>query len=132
MNSYHQYDNRIFDINRAAFCRELGRLFPDSLTWYNSISVDWNFLRKRYPGNYISWGSLTSEQQQLVREMHDSLEGFQTEMSSPDPAPRAVTPEYAFIKPGPLYIDYETKILLGWKIIPGTEFEVLIVQKPIK
>ena len=33
-------------------------------------------------------------------------------------------------RPGPLYVDIETKVLLGWKVVPGTDLEVLIVQKP--
>lgn len=132
LHGYHQYDNSIFSLKKAAFCRETGRFFPNSVTWYNSIKVDWNFLRNRYPGHYVSWGSLTVDQQRLIRESHDSLDGYQTEKSCPNPIPRAVTPEYSYLKPGPLYVDFQTKVLLGWKVIPGTEFEVLIVQKPIK
>jgi hypothetical protein len=92
--------------------------------------VDWNFLQKRYPGKYVSWGSLTEDQKKEVREQHVSLEGFQTEFSCPEPMPRAIEPKYAFIKPGPLYVDIDHKVLLGWKEVPGTEMEVLIVQKP--
>lgn len=127
-----QYDNRIFKLNRAAFCRETGRIFQDCVTWFDTINLDWTFLQKRFPGHYVSWGSLSKELQDDIREAHSSLEGFQTDRSSPSPAPRAIEPEYAYTKPGPLYIDLETKILLGWKQVPGTEFEVLIVQKPIK
>lgn len=126
----HQYDNRIFDLTTATYCRETGRIFPKSLTWYGTIHVNWDFLKKRFPGRYVSWGSLTDVQKEAVRSVHDSLEGFQTEYSSSEPAPRAIEPEYAFAKPGPLYVDLESKILLGWKIVPGTNFEVLIVQHP--
>jgi hypothetical protein len=94
--------------------------------------VDWTFLQKRYPGHWVSWGSLSKEQQEAIRDVHESLGKFQTQESSPTPAPRAVEPEYAYTKPGPLYVDLETKILLGWQVVPGTDFEVLIVQKPIK
>jgi hypothetical protein len=126
----HQYDNRIFDMHRAAVCRETGRIFPNAITWYDSIKVDWSFLFKRYPGNFVSWGSLSSEEQQDIRSFHDSLEGFQTKLSSPKPSPRSIEQQYAFAKPGPLYVDVNSKVLLGWKCIPDTEFEVLIVQKP--
>jgi hypothetical protein len=132
LHDLHQYDNRIFKLSRAAFCRETGRIFQDCVTWYDTINVDWTFLQKRYPGHYVSWGSLSKELQDSIREAHGSLEGFQTEYSSPTPSPRAVEPEYAYTKPGPLYVDPVTKVLLGWKVVPGTEFEVLIVQKPIK
>lgn len=126
-----QYDNRVFKLNRAAFCRETGRIFQDCITWIDTIKIDWTFLQKRYPGNWISWGSLNKEQQEAIREVHSSLDRFQIFESSPTPAPRAIESEYAYSKPGPLYVDLETRDLLGWQIVPGTEFEVLIVQKPM-
>lgn len=127
----HQYDNRIFDLSRAAICRETGRIFPDAVNWYNAIRVDWGFLQKRYPGEYVSWGCLTDDQKMAVAALHDSLEGFQTEFSSPNPQPRAIEAKYALAKPGPLYVDIRTNVLLGWKIVPGTELEVMVVQKPV-
>lgn len=128
---FQQYDNRIFKLRRAAFCRETGRIFQDCVTWFDVIHLDWNFLQKRYPGHYVSWGSLNRDQQEAIRKEHSSLEGFQTEQSSPFPAPRAIESEYVYLKPGPLYVDLQSKTLLGWKEVPGTEFEVLIVQKPL-
>lgn len=125
-----QYDNRIFDLERAAFCRTTGRIFPDARTWYGVLRVDWNFLKKRYPGEWVSWGSLTEAQQEAVREAHHKLEGYQMEYSCPEASPKQVTPEYALAIPGPLYVDLETKNLLGWKAVPDTEFEVLILTKP--
>jgi hypothetical protein len=128
----HDFDNRLFDLDQAAVCRETGRVFFDAVTWFDNIKVDWSFLRKRYPGNYVSWGSLTEPQKEAVRAVHGSLEGFQTAKSSRHPAPRMVEPEIAFERPGPLYVDWETKVLVGWKQVPETNFEILIVQKPIK
>ena len=128
----HEYDNRLFDIKRASFCRETGRIFPDSVSWLDTIYVDWNFLRKRCLGNYVSWGSLTAVQQTVILSYHESLEGYQTEFSSSNPAPSAIEKEYAFMKPGPLYVDIDTKVLLGWQEVADTEFEVLIVQRPRK
>lgn len=125
-----EYHNRIFDIDRAAFCRETGRVFPDAVTWYGVVRVDWSFLQKRYPGHWVSWGSLTDLQRHAILEAHHKIEGYQMIYSSSDPNPRAITPEYAFTKPGPLYVDLETKTLLGWKIIPNSDFEVMVVQKP--
>lgn len=126
----HQYDNRMFDLEKAAVCRDTGRVFPDALTWYDRIKVNWGFLQKRYPGNYISWGSLNDMQKEAISSMHHSMEGFQTEFSSPTPSPRLIEREYAITKPGPLYVDLDTKVLLGWKCVPNTDYEVLIVQKP--
>lgn len=125
-----QYDNKIFKLKKAAFCRETGRIFQDCVTWYDAVIVDWTFLQKRYPGHYVSWGSLSREQQQSIKEAHLSLDGFQTNLSSTHPAPRAIEPEFIYTKPGPLYVDLETQVLLGWKIVPGTDLELLIVQKP--
>lgn len=127
----HQYDNRIINLKKAAICRETGRIFPKAITWYGKIKLDWTFLQKRYPGKYVSWGSLTAEQQGLIRNVHDSLEGFQTDFSCPLPQPKAIEAKYAFASPGPLYVDRDTKVLLGWKQVPDTELEVLIVQKPV-
>ena len=59
LHERRQYENRIIDMKRAALCRETGRIFPDCITWYDAIRVDWSFIQKRFPGNYVSWGSLT-------------------------------------------------------------------------
>ncbi len=128
----HQYDNRMFDLNQAAYCRETGRVFPKAVGLFGTIHVDWNFLQKRYPGQYVSWGSLTEQQQEAIRDAHYSLEGFQTDFSSGQASPRMIEPEFAFAKPGPLYVDLTTYVVLGWKCVPNTEFEVLIAQKPRK
>lgn len=129
---YKQYDNRIFKLSRASFCRDTGRIFQDSVNLLEIIRVDWNFLQKRYPGLYVSWGSLNRDQQQAIKDAHYTLEGFQIYNSSPNPAPRLIEPDYIYTKPGPLYVDLQTKVLIGWKIVPGTDLEVLIVQKPKK
>lgn len=132
LQKIHQYDNRMFNIHRAAVCRTTGRIFPNAMDIFGRTYMDWTFLQKRYPGNYVSWGSLNEQQRNEIRRSHESMEGFQTTISSPEPSPRAITPEYALVRPGPLYVDLETKVLLGWKNVPGTELEVLIVQKPRK
>jgi hypothetical protein len=124
------YDNRLFELRTASFCRETGRIFPNSITWYDVIRVDWTFLNKRYPGDYVSWGSLTADQQMELRERHESLQGFQTESSSPIASPRAIEPQYAMLKPGPLYVELNSQVLVGWKCVPDTDLEVLVVQKP--
>lgn len=132
LHHLHQYENRIIDIKQAAFCRETGRVFPDCITWYDAIQLDWNFIQKRFPGHYVSWGSLTEEQQNSLKEVHDTLEGFQTQFSSSTASPRLVESQYAMAKPGPLYVEINTGTLVGWMCVPDTELEVLIVQKPVK
>ncbi len=130
LESIQDYDNQKFPFDKASYCRDTLRLFPNSTTWYGAIQVDWTFLQKRFPGNYVSWGSLNEKQKGALLEIHGSLRGFQTAQSSPESSPRLIAPEYAFLKPGPLYVDLDTKIVLGWKLVPDTEMEVLIVQKP--
>ncbi len=130
LTSYHQYDNRMFNIQRITYCRETGRIFPDSIDIFGRVHLNWTFLNKRHRGTWVSWGSLTQAQQESIRRAHTSLEDYQTQFSSPQPSPRAIEPQYAMSKPGPLYVDIETKTLLGWKVVPGTDLEVLIVQKP--
>ncbi len=124
------YENRLFVLRTSSFCRETGRIFQKSVTWFDTISVDWDFIQKRYPGHFVSWGSLSEEQQIAIRDMHESMEGFQTERSSKEPSPRAVEPQYALMKPGPLYVDIDSHVLVGWKCVPNTSLEVLIVKRP--
>lgn len=128
----HQYENRIFDLRKAALCRETGRLFPNCVTWYDVIQVDWTFINKRFPGNYVSWGSLNDDQQTALRNVHESLDAFQTAFSCGHPSPRQIDAQYVYEKPGPLYVDVNTGTLVGWQCVPDTQLEVLIVQKPVE
>lgn len=129
--SYHRSAfNPLMRFDKACFCRDTGRLFPDTIAWWGGAKLDWSFISKRFPGTYVSWGSLTNKQQEIVRQAHTSIEGFQTAFSSGKSAPSAVEEEYAYTKPGPLYVNIETYSLVGWKCVPETELEVLIVQQP--
>lgn len=123
-------DNPIFDTSYAAICRETGRVFPDSVNRFGVISLNWNFLNNRYPGKWISWGSLDPVRQADIRSCHDNMEGFQLETNSTQPMPKNVDSYHAMAKPGPLYVDITTKTLMGWQCVPGTTLELLIVQRP--
>lgn len=125
-----EYDNRIITLSRAVICRDTGRIFQDAVTWYDTVNLDWSFINKRFPGHYVSWGSLNDLQQIIIQDAHFSLKDFQTDYSCPNPAPKAITPEYINLKPGPLYVDIQTKVLVGWQCVPDSDFEVLIVQHP--
>jgi len=124
------FDNQPFRFAKAAFDRETGRIFQDCVDWKGKMEVDWTFLLKRYNGQWVSWGSLSEELKRKVKERHSSMEGFQTERSSPEPSPTKIEPLYAYTKPGPLYVDLQSMILMGWKLVPDTSVEVLIVQQP--
>ena len=130
METYKEYDNRAFNLGRAAFCRDTGRVFPNCINWLGEMKVDWHFLYKRYPGKWVSWGSLTAEQKQDVIDAHEGIKGFQMEESCSNADPEDIELNFIQTKPGSLYVDIETKVLLGWKCVFETEFEILIVQIP--
>jgi len=131
LKEMEDFDNRQFDLNRAAVCRETGRIFPRVVNWAGKIHLDWTFLQKRMPGSWVSYGSLPDDRRQDLWDKHGTLEGFQTEFSSVNPLPQDVEEEYSSIKPGPLYVNLENNVVMGWKIVPGTEVEVLVVKRPI-
>ncbi len=124
-------DNPAIDFTQAAICNETGRIFTNCVNNKGYITLDWSFIQKRLPGTYVSWGALSENEKAIVKLLHGSLDGFQTEQSCPKIRPQDIDREYALLSPGPLYIDRRTKILIGWKKIPGTYFEALIVQRPI-
>lgn len=131
LSELHDFDNRPIDFTKSSFCRETGRIFPNSIMWHGAIKLDWSFIRKRYPGNFVSWGSLGIEKRKEIEAVHNDLSEYQREVSSRNPSPRLVEESIALTKPGPLYVDPDTKVLMGWKQVPETDLEVLIVQKPI-
>lgn len=130
LKSLPQPENPPFDCTKAAICRQTGRIFPDAVKRGEIIRLGWDFLQNRYPGNWVSWGSLGSTKAAIIRMHHRSMHGFQTEVSCPAARPEAIDQTYAYTKPGPLYVDPTTKMLLGWQIVPGTYFEVLVVKRP--
>lgn len=123
-------DNRAIEFDRAAYCPETGRIFPDCVTVSEQVVLSWDFIAKRSKGTFVSWGSLSEEERGVARLLHESLDGFQTEASSLRPRPQDVEEDFALLSPGPLYIDRQTRIVVGWKKVPGTYFEVLVVQRP--
>jgi len=129
--SHPQPENSPIEFDTASICSETGRIFPNSVFRGMFVKLDWTFLQKGHPGNYVSWGSLSELEQATIKLCHDSLAGYQTEDSSPNSRPQAIDSHYATLKPGPLYVDRLSRVLLGWKEVPGTEFEVLIFQRPI-
>ncbi len=131
MLSHPQPENEPFEFDTAAICQETGRIFPNAVFRGQFVRLGWDFLERRYPGRYVSWGSLDEQEQATLRMLHESLAGYQTEMSCPRALPSEVDSYYGLTKPGPLYVDRVKKVLLGWKEVPGTEFEVLIVQLPL-
>ncbi|MCB1213459.1 MAG: hypothetical protein KDK40_04090, partial [Chlamydiia bacterium] len=114
------FDNRMFDIHRAAYCPDTSRIFPDCVDLFGKISIDWGFLQRRHRGNWASWGSLPKNLQREVMLRHASMKGFQTEFSSSKPSPRHAEALYLQASPGPLYVDLDSGCLLGWQCVTGT------------
>jgi len=125
-----QLENPPIDFASASYCSLTGRIYPNTVDEKERITLSWDFLRRRWSGTFISWGALSEEERGVVRLLHGSLEGFQTESSSHQPSPELVEVEFSELAPGPLYIDRKTKVVMGWKKVPGTYFEVLVVQQP--
>jgi hypothetical protein len=125
-----QPENPKIDFVRAAYCPVTGRIFPDCVSPSEQVTLSWSFIKQRCEGTFVSWGSLSEEERGILRLLHGTLEGYQTEQSSSRPRPEGVEEEFSVLSPGPLYADRKTKVLVGWKKVPGTYFEVLVVQQP--
>ncbi|MCE5295055.1 MAG: hypothetical protein LLF94_10660 [Chlamydiales bacterium] len=131
LESHPQPENKPIEFEHAAISPDTGRIFADVVMRGTFVRLDWSFLSKRFPGRWVSWGSLDEMEQATIRLCHESMAGYQTESSCPRRLPQEIDIHYGLSIPGPLYVDRNTKNLLGWKTVPGTEFEVLIVQTPI-
>lgn len=130
VKSLPQPENKPFDMTKAAICRETGRIIRDCVVRGEIVRLGSRFLRDRYPGNWVSWGSLSEEKRGLIKLHHREIFGYQMEHSTKNRDPEQMEQYYAVMKPGPLYVDVTTNILLGWQIVPGTNFEVLVIKNP--
>lgn len=131
IQNFASEDNPEIDFTKAALSPFVGRIFPTCVMKGSRVVLDWTFLQKRFSGKFVSWGSLSEEEKGIIRVLHSSLDGFQTEQSSSRVRPESVEREFALLSPGPLYVDRDTKIVMGWKRVPGTSFEILVVQRPL-
>lgn len=125
-----QPENPQIDFSKAAYCPVSGRIFPNCVSGVEQVTLSWRFLNERASGTFVSWGSLPEEERGILKLLHGSLEEFQTEKSSAHSRPEDVEEEYISLAPGPLYVDRTSKVVMGWKKVPGTYFEVLVVQRP--
>ncbi len=119
--------NPPLDLKKAFICARTGRIF--------TAGLGKDFLYKRagdwISGPLISWGSLDESQKSILKRMHESLDGFNTERSSRKRRPEHTEKEFWDLKPGPLYVNLSTACLVGWKCVPGTNLEVLVIQRPL-
>ena len=123
-------ENETIDFAQAAYCPVTGMIFPNCLAPGEQVNLSWDFIKARCPGTYVSWGSLSAEEQGVLKLLHDPLEGFQMDKSSAHSRPEDVEEDLAMAAPGPLYVDRKEKVLVGWKNVPGTYFQILVVQRP--
>lgn len=129
-----QPDNPPIDMMTAVICRTTGRIFPNAVgvkRGGNAVRLGWNFIEKSAAGNYVSWGALSELEQTKIKLLHGGeLEGYQLEESSKRLLPKDAEEYFKLASPGPLYVDRMNATLVGWKKVPGTHFEVVIVQRP--
>lgn len=111
-----QPENASFDLAEAVFCRETNRIFPSSINAFGEINLIRNYLKKYYPSKLVPWFRLTDSEKVKLASMHSSLEGFQIGKS---------------LSLGPLFVDRKRSILVGWKRIPETKMEIIVIQKPL-
>lgn len=130
MGTFPEADNPLIDFSKAAICPTTGRIFTNCVVRGKTISLDWSFLNKRCSGVFVSWGALPEDEKGIMRLIHLSFAGYQTEKSSTIIRPDRCEKDISLLSPGPLYVDRKSKILLGWVRVPGTDFEVLIVRRP--
>jgi hypothetical protein len=130
LQEQQKMDNPPIDFSKAAYCPKTGRIFTDCVSGGDQIYLGWDFLHKRCKGTFVSWGSLSEEEQGVLKLLHESVDEFQTEKSSKRLRLEEVEEEFAELAPGPLYVDRRERTLMGWKKVPGTYFEVLVVQRP--
>ena len=125
----------MFDPQKAAVCRQTGRIFPDALNIFGSIKIPKTYLKRKYAGAFVSWGSLSKLEQEKILSVYTEskkvLEGFQTVYSCKEELPWNTKSAYLLEKPGPLYVDKQSNALLGWKCVPASNLEVLILKSPL-
>src|ERR1700733_13636011 len=61
--SHPQPENAPIDFETAAYCQDTGRIFTNCVRKGEIVKLDWSFLRKHYPGNWVSSGSLSEYEQ---------------------------------------------------------------------
>lgn len=122
--------NPPIDWSLAAICTKTGRLFTQCVAVSGTIYLDWNFLKKRAPGEWVSWGALTPEHQGEIYSLYRDMSFYQTDLCSPDAQPSRTNSFYAMTRPGPLYVNPHTNELLGWVSVPDTSYEILIHSRP--
>jgi hypothetical protein len=111
-------DNLPFSLEKAAVCRQTGRIFPDSINTFGVVRIGRKYVSGYRSGDYRRWADLTAGEREHFLRAHGQLEGYQTVADDP------------IARPGPLYIDIKCGTAVGWQCVPGTDLEVLIVQKP--
>ncbi len=107
-------ENEEIDLSKAAFCRQTNRIFPNAITVFDEINVRRDYLSKYYSSKLTPWFLLSDAFRKEIENAHSSLDGFQIGKS---------------LKPGPLFVDKKNRTLVGWKQIPETEMEILVIQK---
>ncbi len=106
------------DWEQATFCPDTRRIFPKSLNQLGAVALPSPYWRGVYDKpSLTAWLFLTDEQKDEMFQLHGAIKGFQLGHQK---------------RPGPLFVDLKSKTLVGWKQVPDTDIEVLIVHYPEK
>jgi hypothetical protein len=109
MLSKPQPENTPFKPKDAAVCRETGRVFPNARDGFGVIRVKSSYPNRRWKGSWVLWKELSRAERSRVEGKHGDLSAYESEG---------------------LYADPFDALIMGWQKVPGTELQVLIVEKP--
>ena len=113
----HQYDNRIFKSNRLLFAGKRGGFFKIASPGMMSSASIGISCRNGIPAT-MSPGEAYQETQDAIREAHASIWMDFRQRNPPPLLSAHDRTGICLYKTGPLYVDPETKVLLGWKKSP--------------
>ena len=105
--SIRSVENPVFDISKVGVCKCTRRIFTDCVNVFGRISLNKNFLKKRYVGNWIDWNDLGLQDRRKIIDMHSDDMGLIKEQSIDIEGKEWHNPGLPV-----LYVDIKTKFLL--------------------
>lgn len=128
----HPYSQMKVDLTSTLVCRKTGRIFSCDTKCRRTMKSAECYLMQHYSGVLVPWSTLNQEQKQNFVARHSCLKHFQLHPSGANTAFSYSDWTSADMKPGPLFVDLEAGVAVGWQCIPHTNLEIIIVQPPSK
>ncbi len=107
MLSQPQPENAPFEVAQAAICRDSGKIFTEARNAFDVLRVGNDFPRRRWPGHWVQWKHLHSNEQRRLASLHECVRD---------------------LKRDDLYGDPIKGSIMSWQRVPETEVEVLVVM----